>query len=101
MHDKYGVEQDVYCYPESTVLTNLLDIREPDKLEEAEAEFTLARAQTYEPAFSNFDLNHLKKFIIIYSKIFTHGRAQFALLILPFLYCHANRADLSPETIPV
>lgn len=60
MRDKYGVEQDVYCYTNSTVLINLLDIQDPKDLEEAEAEFTLARAQTYEPTFSSFDLNHLK-----------------------------------------
>ena len=61
MRDKYGVKQDVYCYPDSTVLINLLDIQEPVKLEEAEAEFTLARAQTYNPTFSNFNFNHLKQ----------------------------------------
>ncbi|MCO7225600.1 Fic family protein [Pleionea sp. CnH1-48] len=60
MRDKYGVEQDTYCYSESTVLKNLLNIRNLEELEEAEAEFILTRVQSYEPIFTNFDLNHLK-----------------------------------------
>jgi cell filamentation protein len=43
MRDKYGEEHDSYCYPSSDVFINLLNIREPDELFEAEAEFTAER----------------------------------------------------------
>ena len=36
MHDKYGVEEDIYCYPGSTVLINLLNIQNEELLEEPE-----------------------------------------------------------------
>lgn len=48
MRDKYGVAQDKYCYPASDVLINLLDIRESDILDQAEAEFTAERYRTYD-----------------------------------------------------
>ena len=40
MRDKYGVAHDKYCYPNSDVLKNLLDIQDSSTLDEAEAEFT-------------------------------------------------------------
>ncbi|MCF2846987.1 hypothetical protein NH514_07395 [Pseudoalteromonas sp. ACER1] len=63
MRDKYGVAQDKYCYPASDVLINLLDIRESDILDQAEAEFTAERYRTYdspEQPLSKFSLEHLK-----------------------------------------
>ncbi|MBE0472127.1 MAG: putative adenosine monophosphate-protein transferase Fic [Methyloprofundus sp.] len=48
MLDKYGVGHDSYCYPDSNVLVNLLNIKEADALAEAEAELTAARYETYE-----------------------------------------------------
>lgn len=63
MRDKYGVAHDKYCYSDSDVLVNLLDIRDADKLAEAEAEFTAERYRTYEPAkhsLSDFSFEHLK-----------------------------------------
>ena len=63
MRDKYGVAQDKYCYPASDVLINLLDIRESDILDQAEAEFTAERFRTYdspEQPLSKFSLEHLK-----------------------------------------
>ena len=50
MRDKYGEEHDSYCYPSSDVFINLLNIREPDELFEAEAEFTAERYRTYKRA---------------------------------------------------
>ncbi|KGK21065.1 hypothetical protein BOO29_12305 [Vibrio navarrensis] len=32
MRDKYGVAQDHYCYPDSTTLINLLNIRDSEEL---------------------------------------------------------------------
>lgn len=63
MRDKYGVAHDKYCYPNSDVLINLLDIRDSDKLAEAETEFTAERYRTYEPSLqslSDFSFDHLK-----------------------------------------
>lgn len=63
MRDKYGVASDKYCYSDSDVLINLLNIRDPDILSEAEAEFTAERYRTYNPSqntISDFTLEHLK-----------------------------------------
>lgn len=64
MRDKYGVNQDKYCYPDSDILVNLLDIRDANILVEAETEFTAQRYRTYEPtalSISDFSFAHLKK----------------------------------------
>ncbi|WP_286830194.1 MULTISPECIES: Fic/DOC family protein [unclassified Idiomarina] len=64
MRDKYGVAQDKYCYPETDVLTNLLDIRNADKLAEAEIEFTAERYRLYQSpraTIQQFTFEHLKK----------------------------------------
>ncbi|PHS14368.1 MAG: cell filamentation protein Fic, partial [Kangiella sp.] len=45
MQDKYGVQQDIYCYSETSILKNKLNIHCDEKLELAEVEFTLARAE--------------------------------------------------------
>lgn len=63
MRDKYGVTQDKYCYPDSDVLVNLLNIRDANKLADAEAEFTAHRYITYQSSIqtlSDFSLDHLK-----------------------------------------
>lgn len=63
MRDKYGVTQDKYCYPDSDVLVNLLNIRDANELADAEAEFTAHRYITYQSsiqALSDFSLDHLK-----------------------------------------
>ncbi len=62
MRDKYGVTQDKYCYTDSDVLVNLLNIRDANKLADAEAEFTAHRYITYESSIqtlSDFSLDHL------------------------------------------
>jgi len=64
MLDKYGVTQDRYCYPDSDVLINLLDIRDAAVLAEAEAEFTAVRFRTYKSSrisIADFTLEHLKQ----------------------------------------
>ena len=64
MRDKYGVASDKYCYSDSDVLINLLNIRDPDILSEAEAEFTAERYRTYNPSqntISDFTFEHLKQ----------------------------------------
>ncbi len=60
MRDKYGVKPDRYCYPDSTVLINRLNILDEALLEKAETEFSSARAAEYQPTFELFDLNHFQ-----------------------------------------
>lgn len=63
MRDKYGVEHDSYCYPDSDVLVNLLNITDPLELAEAEAEFTAERYRTYESrqlSPADFSFEHLQ-----------------------------------------
>ena len=43
MRDKYGVNQDIYCYSNSDVLINKLNIKEHNSLAEAELAFTAIR----------------------------------------------------------
>ncbi len=51
-----------YCYPDSEVLKNKLNIRDKDELFEAEKKLTFARLQKLqsEPVKGNFDFAHLK-----------------------------------------
>lgn len=61
MPDKYGEDQDSYCYPDSDVLINLLSITDATTLSAAEVEFTRLRLEQYaSPSFSNFSLATLK-----------------------------------------
>lgn len=52
----YAAEDDPLCYPDTTVLINLLDITDPQSLEEAELAFFLIRAE--EPTVGALDLDH-------------------------------------------
>ena len=63
MRDKYSVEHDQYCYPDSDVLVNLLDIQDPQELAEAESEFSAERYRTYESrhlSLADFSFEHLQ-----------------------------------------
>ncbi|PCJ48873.1 MAG: cell filamentation protein Fic [Gammaproteobacteria bacterium] len=60
MPDKYGVQQDIYCYSGTSILKNKFNIQSSEMLENAETEFTLVRAEEYKPSFTQFNLEHLK-----------------------------------------
>jgi len=63
MRDKYGAYHDRYCYPESDVLTNLLNLRDGDELAEAEIAITAERYRTYQSELTSieeFTFPHLK-----------------------------------------
>lgn len=53
---------DAYCYKNSDVLINLLNIRDNQKLYDAEVEYTTGRCAQLEnePITGNFDFKHLK-----------------------------------------
>lgn len=61
MRDKYGVDQDPNCYPNTDTLINLLDIRSEVELEEAELELTSFRLEQFSPQFEQLTFNYLKK----------------------------------------
>jgi cell filamentation protein len=52
----YAAEPDPLCYPGTSVLINLLDITNPQLLEEAEVVLFVVRAE--EPPDGGFDLDH-------------------------------------------
>jgi len=63
MRDKYGVSQDSYCYKNSDVLVNKLNIKNHDSLAEAELAFTATRYSEYSSkitSINKFNLNHLQ-----------------------------------------
>lgn len=63
MRDKYGVDQDKYCYLGTDVLINRLNIKNADDLNEAEAKFTSQRYKSYQSrchSSSDFNFEHLK-----------------------------------------
>lgn len=64
MRDKYGVGQDPYCYPNSDVLANKLNIRDEDTLAAAEIEFSTLRYKSYTSAIleiQELTLEHLQR----------------------------------------
>lgn len=59
MRDKYGVSGDSGCYPGTAVLMNKLDLRDPDVLAEAEAEFAASAVEHIEIDAPPFDFDYL------------------------------------------
>ena len=55
--------QDPYCYPGSTVLRNLFDLRDQNELSKVEAKVTVLRLDQLRqrPLTGKFDLDHLQK----------------------------------------
>ena len=60
MSDKYGVQNDPYCWPGTTVLTNELGIREEARLADAEAEFAAVALERIEIEAPPFNLAYLR-----------------------------------------
>ncbi|WP_087019643.1 Fic/DOC family protein [Thaumasiovibrio subtropicus] len=70
MRDKYGVNQDPHCYPDSDVLINHLNIRDADLLAEAEVEFVRLRYMDYVSevnALEDFTMAH---FLFLHQVLF-------------------------------
>ena len=59
-HDKYGTGNDPYCYSDSDVLRNVLNIVESTELEEAERALTELAVLRIEHKPPPYDLNYLK-----------------------------------------
>ncbi|WP_111976839.1 Fic/DOC family protein [Algibacillus agarilyticus] len=63
MRDKYGANQDSYCYFGTDILINKLNITDHAELSAAELEFTAFRYSEYTSnitSLTEFNLNHLK-----------------------------------------
>ncbi len=60
MHNKYGVNADPDCYPNTNVLKNLLNLTCEKDLEQAESEITSLRLEIFTPTFSNLSFNYLQ-----------------------------------------
>lgn len=61
MRDIYNVEKSIYCYENSNILINKLNIKELKKLQEYEAKVTAAKLLSLmqKGITGNFDVNHL------------------------------------------
>lgn len=59
----YESDPDPYCYPESDVLINRFDLRDPEELREVESDLSaLAEAELHHnPVVGSFDMNHLRE----------------------------------------
>ncbi|MCQ6256948.1 Fic family protein [Pseudomonas sp. Q11] len=71
MADKYGVGEDAYCYPGSTVLRNKLDIRDEPTLSGAEQQLSAIAADNVEfspPPYSLAYLQNIHR--ILFSDLF-------------------------------
>ncbi len=81
---QYDYEWDAnYCYPESKVLKNKLNIKDAGALLVAEREITslkIAKAKN-EPIKGKFDLEHLQKINKLFLRIYMLGQESFVLLI--------------------
>jgi cell filamentation protein len=60
---KYGPEDSKYCYPNTDVLINKLEIKDKELLEEADSLYSAQRLLELqaEPIKGDFDLQHLKE----------------------------------------
>ena len=58
--DKYGVGQDAYCYPGTTVLRNRLNIQDDDQLFQVERDFSELAASQIEFQLPPYDLAYLQ-----------------------------------------
>ena len=59
MSDKYGVSQDPYCYPHTSVLINLFDLTSEQELTAAEVALTSQRLQSFQPDFEQLTFAYL------------------------------------------
>lgn len=62
-YDVYTTAQSIYCYPDSDVLRNKLNIRDKAELKQAEEEFTAVRQLVLlqEPINGRFTKTHLMR----------------------------------------
>ncbi|MCK4091349.1 putative adenosine monophosphate-protein transferase Fic [Acinetobacter radioresistens] len=67
--DKYDANNDHYCYPNTTVLKNKLNIQDMNELENAEREITALTIQSINFKKFPYDLNYMKE---LHFKLFSN-----------------------------
>lgn len=70
MRDKYGVSQDSYCYKNSDVLVNKLNIKNHDSLAEAELAFTAIRYSEYSSKITSINKFNLSRLQALHFQLF-------------------------------
>ena len=72
-YDVYTTVQSIYCYPDTDVLKNRLNIHDRDELKQAEEEFSAVRQLTLlrQPLQGRFTKSHLRRIHRFCSRIFT------------------------------
>lgn len=70
MRDKYGTKHDKYCYPNTDILVNLLNIQDAALLAEAEAAFTAYRYRHYQSLVRHLDDFHFEHFKYLHYYLF-------------------------------
>lgn len=69
MKDFYNEQNSIYCYPDSNVLKNKLDIRDSNKLFKLEKQIVLAKAYILRQDESSYELNK-ERFLYIHRFLF-------------------------------
>ena len=104
MVDKYGVGQDPYCYADSDVLRNLLNIQDEEPLQKAErelSEIAVSKLRLLPPPYDLSVLKHIHKslFCDVYEWARIAKNSEYPEGRHAFLYGRTNhprsREDLS------
>ena len=74
--DKYGAGQDRYCYADTDVLSNLLDIRDAFELSRAERDFSELAASQISSSFPLMGFNTSKAYIPRFFGMSTRGQGK-------------------------
>lgn len=102
MADKYGTGQDPYCFDNTNVLINKLNITDDANLEQAEQDITLATRELINFTPPPYDFNHLKDIHrIIFSPIYQWAGEVRTIDISKddTRFCNANRIE--PEAAKI
>jgi len=93
----------VYCYPDSDVLVNKLDIREQDKLRVFERKLTMLRIMELldKPIKGNFDFKHLQKIHeFIFQDVYEWaGKVRKVDIAKGNMFCNVKFIDSQAEEI--
>lgn len=94
--DKYDVIHDYYCYPQSTVLKNKLNITDPNVFEQAERDITSLTIERVTYQAPPYDLNTLKRIhCALFSDVYEWAGEIRTVDISKggTRFCHCNRIE--------
>ena len=102
MVDKYGTGQDPYCFDNSCVLINKLNITDDARLEQAEQEITIAAIDKINFNPPPYDFEYLKNIHrIIFASIYSWA-GEVRIIDMSkgdTRFCHASRIEPEAEKI--